>query len=231
MIDFSRFEVLTFDCYGTLIDWESGILGAVRPVLARHGVAVGDDAILETYAALESKYEQGDYLPYRIVLRLVMTEMSLRFKFDAAPEELDCLGRSIGDWEPFPDTADALERLAKRYKLAVISNVDDAFFAMTRRRLRAGFEWVTTAEQVRAYKPSAAMFAEALRRIGRPRDRVLHVAQSVYHDIVPAKSLGLATAWVNRRSGKRGPGATPRATAVPDVEVRGLADLAKMIGC
>ncbi len=136
MIDLSRFEVLTFDCYGTLIDWEKGILGAVKPVLARHGVGASDDAILETYAALEAKYEEGDYLPYRMVLRLVMTEMSLRFKFDADPGELDCLARSIGDWAPFPDTVDALRRLAKKYRLGVISNVDDALFAATAKGLR-----------------------------------------------------------------------------------------------
>lgn len=230
MIDLSRFEVLTFDCYGTLIDWEKGILGAVKPVFARHGVGADDDTILETYAALEAKYEEGDYLPYRMVLRLVMTEMSFRFKFDADPGELDCLARSIGEWAPFPDTVDALRRLAKKYRLGVISNVDDALFAATAKGLRVGFEWVTTAEQVRAYKPSPAMFEEALRRIGRPRDRVLHAAQSVYHDIVPARSLGLACVWVNRRAGRKGPGATPRASAAPDLEVRDLAALANMTG-
>jgi len=231
VIDFSRFEVLTFDCYGTLIDWESGILDAVKPVFERHGVGAADDAILETYAALEAKFEDGDYLKYTMVLRLVMTEMSLRFKFDAAPHELDCLADSIGDWEPFPDTVDALRRLAKRYKLAVISNIDDALFAMTARRLGVGFEWVATAEQVRAYKPSPAIFEEALRRIGRPRDRVLHVAQSVYHDILPARSLGLASVWVNRRRGRAGSGATPPAAAVPDVEVPDLVTLANRAGC
>jgi 2-haloacid dehalogenase len=230
VIDLSRFEVLTFDCYGTLIDWEKGILGAVKPLFARHGVGADDDTILETYAALEAKYEEGEFLPYRMVLRLVMTEMSLRFKFDAAPGELDCLARSIGDWPPFPDTVDALRRLARRYKLAVISNVDDALFALTAKRLQVEFGWVTTAQQVRAYKPSPAMFEEALRRIGEPRERVLHVAQSLYHDIVPARSLGLATVWVNRRVGKEGPGATPRATAAPDLEVRDLAALANMAG-
>jgi 2-haloacid dehalogenase len=230
VIDPSRFEVLSFDCYGTLIDWEKGILGAVKPVFARHGVGADDDTILETYAALEAKFEEGEFLPYRMVLRLVMTEMSLRFKFDAAPHELDCLSRSIGDWEPFADTVDALRRLAKRYKLAVISNVDDALFAATSNRLQVGFDWVTTAQQVRAYKPSPVIFEEALRRMGGPRERVLHVAQSVYHDIVPARSLGLATVWVNRRAGKGGPGATPRASAAPDFEVRDLAALANMTG-
>jgi 2-haloacid dehalogenase len=231
VIDLSRFEVLTFDCYGTLIDWEKGILGAVKPILARHGVGADDDTILETYAALEAKYEEGEFLPYRMVLRLVMTEMSLRLKFDAAPGELDCLAQSIGDWPPFPDTVDALRRLAKTYRLAVISNVDDALFALTAKRLQVGFDWVTTAEQVRAYKPSPAMFEEALRRIGGPRERVLHVAQSVYHDIVPARWLGLATVWVNRRAGKAGPGATPRVSAAPDLVVRDLAALASMTGC
>lgn len=230
MIDLSRFEVITFDCYGTLIDWEKGILGAMKPVLARRGAGADDDTILETYAALEAKYEEGEYLPYRMVLRLVMTEMSLRLKFDADPGELDCLARSIGDWAPFPDTVDALRRLASHYKLAVISNVDDALFAATANRLGVEFDWVTTAQQVRAYKPSHAVFEEALRRIGVPRERVLHVAQSLYHDIVPAKSLGLSTVWVNRRFGAAGAGATPRVSAAPDLEVHDLASLANMAG-
>jgi 2-haloacid dehalogenase len=230
-LDFSRFDVVSFDCYGTLIDWESGILEAVRPVLARHGIHPGDDAILETYAALEAKFEEGEYLRYRMVLRLVMTEMSLKFKFDAEPGELDCLARSIGDWRPFADSVRALKRLAQRYRLAVISNVDDALFARTAERLGIGFDWVVTAEQARAYKPLPEVFEKALERIGRPRDRVLHAAQSVYHDIIPAGSLGIKTVWVNRRSGKPGSGATPAASGKPDLEVPDLAGLAAIAGC
>jgi len=227
MLDLSRFEVLTFDCYGTLIDWESGILGAVRAVLHRHGIQADDRKILETYALLEAKFEDGDYLKYTMVLRLVMTEMSLRFGFDATPAELDCLSRSIGDWEPFPDTVGALRRLAARYKLAVVSNVDDALFAVTKRKLEVAFDHVITAEQARAYKPSPRVFEKALERIGCPRDRVLHVAQSVYHDIVPARAMGLEAVWINRRAGKTGSGATLFATGAPGLELPDLESLAR----
>lgn len=229
MLDFTRFKVLTFDCYGTLIDWESGILAAVRPVLARYGIEATDREILGTYARLEAKHEQGEFLNYRLVLRLVMTEMSLRFSFDASPRELDCLSDSIGEWKPFPDTVGSLEKLKTRYKLAIISNVDDKLFSATARRLVVPFDWVVTAQQAKAYKPSFKTFEFALGRIGLPREQILHIAQSVYHDIVPAKAVGLATVWVNRRAGKEGSGATVAASAVPDMEVPDLESLVDMI--
>ena len=229
-LDFSRFKVLTFDCYGTLIDWESGILHAVRPVLDRHDVEVPDATLLETYAGLEAKYEEGEYLPYALVLRLVMTEMSLRYRFDATPAELDCISRSIGQWEPFPDTVDALRRLARRYRLAVVSNVDDRLFAATAGRLAFAFDWIVTAQQARAYKPSHRMFEKAFEKIGYPRSEILHVAQSIYHDVMPAKALGLSTVWVNRRAGKMGSGATWPAIADADVTVTDLGSLADLAG-
>ncbi|MEJ2722103.1 MAG: haloacid dehalogenase type II, partial [bacterium] len=208
MLDFTQYEVLTFDCYGTLIDWEDGIVGAIHPVLARYGITVSDRDILETFAPIEAKHEEGEYLKYRMVLRLVMTELSLRFAFDAEPEELDCLSASLGGWKPFGDTVGALTRLKTRYKLGVVSNVDDDLFAQTAQRLRVPFDWVITAQQAAAYKPSRDIFDYALRKIGVPREQVLHVAQSVYHDIIPARALGLHTVWVNRRAGKPGSGAT-----------------------
>jgi 2-haloacid dehalogenase len=230
MLDFSQFEILTFDCYGTLIDWESGILRAVKPVFRRHGIEADDRKILEMYAQIEAKFEEGEYLRYGLVLRLVMTEMSLRLRFDADVAELDCLSRSLGDWEPFPDTVGALERLKSRYKLAVVSNVDGRLFEATSRRLGIDFDWVITAEQAGAYKPSHKLFELALERIGVPRDRVLHVAQSIYHDVIPAKALGLSTVWVNRRKGQEGSGATAPATGEADLEVRDLESLARAAG-
>lgn len=229
-LDFSRFKVLTFDCYGTLIDWETGILRAMRPVLVRHEVEIDDGTLLETYAELEAKHEEGDFLAYTMVLRLVMTEMSLRYRFDATPAELDCLSRSIEDWEPFPDTIAALRRLAGRYKLAVISNIEDRLFAGTARRLGIAFDWVVTAEEARAYKPSHRVFERAFATIGCPRSEILHVAQSIYHDVIPAKALGLATVWVNRRAGRLGSGATWPAIADADVEVVDLKSLADLAG-
>jgi 2-haloacid dehalogenase len=230
VLDFERFTVLTFDCYGTLIDWETGILQAVRPVLAKHGVEADDPTILETYASLEAKHEEDEYVRYEVVLRMVMAEMSLRLGFDASTEDVLSLPRSLAHWKPFPDTVDALRKLKTRYKLAVVSNVDDALFAATARALEVPFDGVITAQQARAYKPDRRIFELAFARLGVPRERILHVAQSVYHDIVPARALGVACVWVNRRKGKDGSGATRPAESTPDLEVPDLRSLVEAIG-
>ena len=230
MLDFERFELVTFDCYGTLIDWESGILAAVRPVLVRHGVLADDEKILETYADAEAKQEQGEYYPYELVLRMVMAELSLRLGFDATPNEVLSLPRSIESWKPFPDTVSALRKLKSRYKLAIISNIDDRLFESTARLLEVPLDWIITAQQAGAYKPSAHVFEYALAQFGVPRERILHAAQSIYHDIVPARALGIATAWINRRKGRPGGGATAAAQGTPDIEVPDLQSLVRLIG-
>ena len=230
MLDFDRFKILTFDCYGTLIDWETGILRAVRGVLDAHDVDVDDKTVLETYASLESKHETGPYFRYELVLRFVMAEMSLRLGFDATREELDCVSRSIKDWKPFPDTVEALKKLKTKYKLAVVSNIDDELFKSTAERLQVPFDWVITAQQAEAYKPSHRAFEYALWKLEHPREQILHVAQSLYHDIEPANALGISSVWVNRRKGQEGSGATREATAKPDVEVTSLKELAQLAG-
>ena len=131
-------------------------------------------------------------------------------------------------WKPFPDTVAALKKLKSRYKLAIISNTDDDLFADTARLLEVSFDWVITAQQAGSYKPSHHNFKLALERIALPPEQVLHVAQSIYHDIVPARELGLATVWVNRRAGKHGEGATKAAQGQPDLEVPDLKTLAEM---
>jgi 2-haloacid dehalogenase len=158
-----------------------------------------------------------------------MTEMSLRFTFDATPGELDCLSESLPDWKPFPDTIDALKKLKSLYRLAIISNIDDDLFEATARRLEVPFDWVITAQQARAYKPAHEVFEYALKKIGLPREQILHVAQSVYHDIVPARALGIHTVWVNRRAGQSGSGATMSAEGSPDLDVVDLRSLVEMI--
>ena len=230
MLDFDAFSVLSFDCYGTLIDWEAGILAALRPLLGRHGRRVEDDALLEAFAALEATAEAGAWRSYAEVLSQVVDGLGERFDFEPGPGERAVLVDSIGSWPPFGDTRAALAALARRYRLAVISNVDDDLFARTAPVLGVRFEWVVTAAQVRAYKPSTENFRRALARFGVPPGRILHVAQSLFHDVAPARSLGLATVWVNRRAGRAGSGATPAATAVPDLEVPDLATLARLAG-
>lgn len=223
MLDFSRFQVLTFDCYGTLIDWETGLLGALRPVVRAHGSELRDEQILALYAEIEP-LAQNPYRPYREVLQEVVRGFGKRLGFQASEAEVSSLPESLKTWGPFPDTVAALRTLKTRYQLAIISNTDDDLFAATAGRLEMGFDEVVTAEQARAYKPSLAPFRLALQRLGVPKERVLHVAQSVYHDVVPAKSLGLATALVRRR----GFGATRAMAEQPDVAVPDLSSLAAL---
>jgi 2-haloacid dehalogenase len=230
MLDFDRFQALTFDCYGTLIDWESGIWAALGPVFRRHRVAIARERALETFGALEAESERPPYRDYKAVLGEVLEGFGRRAGFEPSDAECEAFSRSVGDWPAFPDSASALRALHARYRLAIVSNVDDDLFAATAPRLGETFDWVITAEQARSYKPAHVNFHLALKRMNLPREQVLHVAQSLYHDIAPANALGLATVWVNRRRGRPGPGATPAALAAPDFEVPDLQSLARAAG-
>jgi 2-haloacid dehalogenase len=228
MLDFDRFTYLTFDCYGTLIDWERGILAALRPVLDRHGIAIADDAALELYGELESAAERGPYRAYRDLLATVMDGFGERLGFVLSADERAALAVSVGDWPPFPDTVEALRALTDRFRLVILSNIDDDLFALSARHLGVTFAAVVTAQQVGSYKPDPRNFRTLLARLGTTPDRVLHVAQSLFHDIAPANALGLTTVWVNRRHDRPGSGATPPATARPDLEVPDLRTLARL---
>jgi len=226
MLDFSRFEVLTFDCYGTLINWEEGILRCLRGLLAAHGAKADDSTVLRLYGDFEADAEQGEYRSYRDVLGSVVERFGEEFGFAPSDEEVNSLAESLKDWEPWPDTVEVLRVLGSRFQLAIISNVDDDLFAATRPWLQAPLKHVVTAQQARAYKPSLKIFELALSRVGVPAHRVLHVGQSLYHDVTPAQSLGLATVWVNRPSARKGVGAVKAAEAHPDLQVESLAELA-----
>ena len=227
-LDFDRFDVLTFDCYGTLIDWEAGILVALRAPLAAHGIAAPDDALLEAFARHEAELEAGPYRPYREVLGEVLEAMLGHFGQAATPEERAAFGGSVADWPAFADSPAALARLHERFKLGVITNCDDDLFAASEARLGVSFDWVVTAQQTRRYKPNPRGFELMFERVGLPPARILHVAQSLFHDHVPAKRLGLSTVWVDRRGGQPGSGATPPATATPDLTVPDMATLAAL---
>jgi 2-haloacid dehalogenase len=230
MLNFDNFEVLTFDCYGTLIDWETGIWAALLSSLLPRGIAAVKGEVLEVYARLEFDAERGEYHAYKQVLGKVLAGLGDHLGFKPTPKELQRFSESIKDWPAFPDSARALKALKKRYKLAVISNVDDDLFAFSARRLHATFDWVITAQQAKSYKPSLNNFELAFERIGLPKEKILHVAQSLFHDIVPAKALGLSTVWVNRRHNQAGFGATLPAQAQPDFEVPNLITLAEKMG-
>ncbi len=231
MVHLTDYEFLTFDCYGTLIDWETGLLRALGTVLRAHLAEIPpDDKLLDLYAAIEAKIEAGPYRSYRQVLEQVVREFGARLGFVPSPQETSALPESLPTWPPFPDTVAALGRLARRYKLAVISNVDDDLFAGTARQLGVPFTAVITAQQARSYKPSLHNFRLALERLNAPASNIVHVAQSLFHDVAPARQLGLATVWVNRRKGKAGSGATPASDAEPDLAVPDLKTLADLAG-
>jgi len=225
-MDFPGFSTISFDCYGTLIDWEAGILPALRTVLARHGRSLDDSTILELYGEFEAKAESGPYSKYRYVLQSVVRAFGERLKFDASPEDLRELSDSVPTWPPFGDTVVALQQLKKRFKLAIISNIDNDLFAKTQRLLGVNFDAVITAEQAQSYKPSLRNFELALRTLAIDPANLLHTGQSIYHDVIPAQSLGIATVWVNRKSARPGVGAVRHAEGKPDLEVPDLATLA-----
>ena len=230
MLDLERpgFAALTFDCYGTLIDWETGILAALRTLLRAHAISLPESEVLESYARLEAEAEAGTYKPYRKVLRSVVEGFGRTHGFAPTAAESRVLEESLPSWEPFPDTVTALQALASRHALVVLSNVDDDLFASTAAKLSVSFTTVITAQQVRAYKPAEAHFRTALRTLALPADRVLHVANSLYHDVEPAKRLGMATVWVHRRRGRDG--ATLATEVHPDLVVADLQELVARFG-
>lgn len=226
MLDFSRFEILTFDCYGTLINWEAGILTALHRILAAHAKTVDDATLLQLYGEFEEGAERGKFQSYREVLASVVRQFGARLQFAPTPDQVRSLADSLATWSPWPDTVMALRRLKTRYRLAILSNVDDDLFAATRPQLGVEFDEVITAQQAQAYKPSLKLFELALSRIKAPAHQVLHVGQSIYHDVIPAQALGLATVWVNRPSARPGVGAVKAAQGKPDLTVESLEQLA-----
>jgi 2-haloacid dehalogenase len=227
-VDFDRFDALTFDCYGTLIDWETGIAEALGAVLVAHGVETPRESLLERYARHEAALEAGPYRPYRAVLGAALRGICDELGVDPTETEVETFGASVAAWPAFPDSADALERLHASFGLGVITNCDDDLFAASSERLGVTFDWIVTAQQARRYKPNPRGFELAFERIGLPTSRILHVAQSLFHDHVTAKRLGLSTVWVNRRHDQPGPGATPPAEAQPDLIVPDMATLADL---
>jgi 2-haloacid dehalogenase len=230
-IDFAAFDVLTFDCYGTLIDWETGILAGLHRILDPRGIRVDDEDLLARYGRHESAVEAGPYLRYREVLATVLARIAAEYGTEPTAEESAAFAGSVGEWPAFPDSADALRRLHRRYRLAPITNCDDDLFALSVPKLGVTFDEVVTAQQVGSYKPDHRNFELMFERLGLPRERILHVAQSLFHDHVPARALGMTSVWVNRRGDRPGSGATvPTDDARPDLTVPDMATLADFAG-
>jgi len=227
---FDVYGVLSFDVYGTLIDFERGILGALKPVLKSHGVQLSDEQILEVFGESEAEIQEGKFMPYSDILRNVVREFGKRFDFTPSSSELDCLVSSVGTWMPLPHVVESLQTLKKKYRLAIISNIDDDLFSVTAKHLGVNFDWVITSEQAQSYKPSLHTFKFALEKMGVSREKILHISNSMYHDIVPARALNLSTVWVNGRSYMAGFGVTPPVRGCPDFEVPDLQALVSLMG-
>ena len=226
VLDFNRYQWVSFDCYGTLVDWETGISEAAEGIFCRHGVSKTRDEILALFADAEPRVQRsGDFLDYRRVLRDVLEIMAQRAGIRLAEAEADALSQSLPQWPVFPDTEGALGILQTRYKLAIISNVDDDLFEGTERAIGVNFDAVITSLQARSYKPDLQNFHLARERMGVEDADWLHTAESLYHDIGPANLLGIDSAWVRRRD--RG-GGTRATDAVPSLLVSDLAELAAM---
>jgi 2-haloacid dehalogenase len=209
----TEFKVLTFDCYGTLIDWESGILAELRPLMAKLAVEIDDEAALAAFARHESVLEKAQPdLNYRKVLAECYRRLAKEWNSGATDAETERFGSSVPDWPAFPDSAAALAYLSQHYKLVILSNVDRASFAESNKKLGVSFDAICTAEDIGSYKPDKRNFDFALKtvreRLGFAPKDILHTAQSLFHDHRTAKAIGLATNWIDRRMGRSGSGAT-----------------------
>jgi 2-haloacid dehalogenase len=218
-VEIADFEAISFDCYGTLIDWEAGLLAVLEPWARDRGLTIDGDALLAAYAGHEERAEaEHPRTLYPEILRRSMAALGRDLGAEVTAEDAERLAVSVPDWPPFADSAEALTALGGRFKLIILSNVDRTSFAGTAGRLGVTFDSVLTAQDIGYYKPSPWAFTalqEEARRLG-VGGRLLHAAQSLFHDHVPAKAAGLRTVWINRRQGRRGWGATP----APPVDVK-----------
>jgi len=214
-----RVETITFDCYGTLIDWRAGLQSSLAELfeLAPNGLP---DGLFEAYVRTEAEIEGGAYQSYRRVLAATAERLAKRFNFDLSPGLAELLAETLPHWAPFADTNEALLRLKRRYRLGVLSNIDRDLFAGTALQFDADFDFVVTAEDVQSYKPGQAHFQQLLSRHVEC-DRVLHVAQSLFHDGVPAQELGIAFVWINRYEEVN---ATPVRPLAEYADLKSLAD-------
>ena len=226
------YSTLTFDCYGTLIDWETGIHDALRLALSPLVEAKSKNETLEQYAKVEARIERRQpNLPYTRLLQEVHRQIAIDEGIAASESDHARFSESIAQWPAFADSAESLKYLKQHYKLVVLSNVDNIGFAKSSLHLEVDFDAVYTAEDIGSYKPSIRNFEymlENLAKMGIARSEVLHTAQSLYHDMVPAATMGLARCWIDRRSGQEGSGATPVVAEPVEVDFR-FESLAEMV--
>jgi 2-haloacid dehalogenase/putative hydrolase of the HAD superfamily len=215
-----RVRVVTFDCYGTLIDWETGIWNAFREAAAHDGVTLDREKLITAYHAIEPEVESEPFRPYRDVLAETARRVAARCGWTISADRAAFLPGSVGAWPPFADTNAALERLAGKHRLGILSNVDEDLLEQTRSGLSVEFDFWVTADRVESYKPDLAHFEAARPYVGDPAGW-LHVAQSLFHDVAPANCVNVPVVWVNRKGEER-----PVDGPLPDREVPDLASLA-----
>ena len=230
MVDFGKFKVVTFDCYGTLIDWETGIARLVRPWVDAINPAIPTDLVITSFALHQAKHQQTrPALLYPEVLARTWKDIEGTFGWTEDRAHAASFAASVPDWPAFADTVESLQYLSRFYKLAILSNVDNASLTGTmNRHLPVPFEITVTAEDVGSYTPGLPHFARAIERLaakGIAKDEILHVAQSKHHDVRPGRELDLTTVWVNRRHDRPGSGATLATEAEPHLTVNSLAEL------
>lgn len=229
-----KIKALTFDCYGTLIDWETGILQAFKPICQKNNLNITDDQILEAFAEAETALQQQyPTLLYPDILAKVVVELGKQWQIDIDQTDQVQFASSVGDWPAFADSKAALQYLAQHFKLIILSNIDKASFALSEKQLGVKFDAILTAQDIGSYKPSLNNFKvliEHCQAIGIDKSEFLHVAQSLYHDHVPAKASELQSCWVNRRINQSGHGATkrPEIEVKPDLIVTNMAELAAL---
>ncbi|WP_309067026.1 haloacid dehalogenase type II [Microbacterium sp.] len=233
-LDLTAYSALSFDCYGTLIDWEAGIAAILGPWGRRHDPSLTDEDVLVAYAEHEAAVEREEPATrYPDVLREAFRRTGGTLGFPVTDQDADALAASVPDWPAFPDSADALNRLKRHYRLIILSNVDRVGFAGSNRRLQVEFDEILTAQDIGSYKPNPANFTALLDRAEQigAAGRLLHVAQSLFHDHVPAQAAGLPTVWINRRHAQPGWGATPDpgVSVTPDLEFLSMAAFADAV--
>ena len=213
------FQVLTFDCYGTLIDWESGMIAALAPLSDKLQGRLTRNEILEAHARHESgQQRQTPGKRYRELLAVVYRRLAEEWNLPVDWEECIRYGNSVKDWPAFPDTADALRYLKEHYKLVILSNVDNESFAASNKKLGVHFDAIYTAEDIGSYKPASANFEYMLSMLksrGYDKSDILHTAESMFHDHAPANRYGLRSCWIYRRHEQEGFGATMHPGEMP----------------
>ena len=224
-MEFEKIKLLSFDCYGTLIDWQSAVQDILEPCLNQYGPEFTREEIFESFLKADRELESGSYMLYSEILAEIVLRIADDLKISIDPAEKYILSEKFNEWLPFPDTVAALKDLKKDYQLAIISNVDDNLFEITNDILGVEFDFIVTAEQLQSYKPAEKNFIEAHKRFGLTDIETLHVAQSIYHDILPSNRLGLQNVWVNRYS-------EPERTdesEFPDLEAPDLQSLVRIL--